>query len=128
MTHFEQLSNLQNWLASCRNAVGNLEVKANCNQLYTDKRQQIFPLVERACAIEQYYSLKYDFRNGNKSLRNAFEKQHLELLEFFRGLFKKRNQGEFEKVTEILTELKFLAKKADLIVRQLENILLCKLS
>ena len=51
-------------------------------------------------------------KNEYKSLRNGFEKHYLEPLEFFRGALRKRTQGKTDRVTEFLTHLKFLAKKA----------------
>ena len=41
-----------------------------------------------------------------------WEKQYLEPPEFFRGALRKGTQGESEKVTEFLADLKLLAKKA----------------
>ena len=112
ITQFELLSNLQSWLAPRKDADGNPELDGDGNQLYTDKRHQIFPLRLRAGAIEFYHSLDDETKNDYKSLRNAFEKQYLEPPEFFRGALRKRSQGESEKVTEFLADLKLLAKKA----------------
>ena len=113
ITQFELLSNLQSWVAPpCKDADGNPQLDGDGNQLYTDKRHQIFPLRLRAGAIEFYHSLDDETKNDYKSLRNAFEKQYLEPLEFFRGALRKRTQRESEKVTEFLADLKLLAKKA----------------
>ena len=112
ITQFELLSNLQSWLAPRKDADGNPELDGDGNQLYTDKRHQIFPLRLRAGAIEFYHSLDDETKNDYKSLRNAFEKQYLEPPEFLRGALRKRSQGESEKVTEFLADLKLLAKKA----------------
>ena len=87
-------------------------MEADGNQLYTDKRHQIFTLRLRTGAIEFYDSLDEDTKNCSKRLRNAFAKQYLEPPKSFRGALRKKTQGESEKDTEFLAELKLLGKKA----------------
>ena len=110
ITQFE-LSNLQSWLAPRKDADCNPQLDGDDNQLYIDKRHQIFPLRLTAGAIEFYHSLDDKTKNDYKSLRSAFEKQYLEPPEFFRGALRKRTQGESQKVTEFSADRKLLAKK-----------------
>ena len=112
ITQFELLSDLQKWLAPVLNAEGVHQTNNAGVHLYTDTRHQIFPLRLRAGAIEFYHSLEDDIKNDYKKLRVAFQKQYQEPPEFFRGALRKRTQGESEKVTEYLADLKLLAKKA----------------
>ena len=112
ITQFELLSNLQSWLAPRKDADGNPELDGDGNQLYTDKRHPIFPLRLRAGAIEFYHLLDDKTKNDYKSLRNAFEKQYQKPPKFFREALRKRIQGESEKVTEFLADLKPLTKRA----------------
>ena len=101
ISQFELLSNLQSWCAPRKDADGNPELDGDGNQLYTDKRHQIFPLRLRAGAIEFYHSLGDETKKDYKSLRNAFEKQYLEPPEFLRGALRKRTQGESESSWQI---------------------------
>ena len=57
ITQFELLRNLKSWLAPRKDADGNIQLDGDGNQLYTNKRHQIFPLRLRAAAIEFYHSL-----------------------------------------------------------------------
>ena len=66
ITQFE-LSNLQSWLSTRKDADGNTELDGDGNQLYTDKKHQIVPLRLRTCAIEFYHRLGDETKNDYKS-------------------------------------------------------------
>ena len=112
ITQFGLLSSLQNWLKPILNDQGNQRKDGQGRDLYTDKRHQIFPLRLRGNAIEFYHSLSDQTKASYDDLVTEFTRQYLEPPEFFRGSLRKRVQGESEKPTEFLADLKLLAKKA----------------
>ena len=113
ITQFELLSSLQQWLKPIVDATtGNPVTDAAGNPTYTDKRHQIFPLRLRGSAIEFYQSLETATKANYDLLKAEFSRQYLEPPEFFRSALNKRKQGESEKVSEFLAELKLLATKA----------------
>lgn len=112
VTQFELLSSLQNWLAKAKNTDGTDRVDGSGNPIYIDQRHQIFPLRLRGSAIEFFRSLDPAVQGDYKQLRKEFLRQYQEPPEFFRSSLAKRVQGESEKITEFLSELKLLASKA----------------
>ena len=112
ITQFELLSSLQNWLKKALNTDGTDRVDASGNPIYIDKRHQVFPLRLKGSAIEFYQSLDAATKGDYKELRKQFLRQYQEPPEFFRSSLAKRVQGESEKVSEFLADLKLLASKA----------------
>ena len=112
ITQFELLSTLQNWLKPLSDSSGNQRRDTSGNLLFSDKRHTIFPLRLRNSAIEFYQSLDTATKGDYDKLKAAFENQYLEPAEFFRGALRKRVQGETEKVSEFLSDLWLLARKA----------------
>ena len=112
ITQFGLLSSLQSWVKPILDDQGNQRKDAQGRDLFTDKRHQIFPLRLRGSAIEFYHSLSDQTKSSYDALIAEFERQYLEPPEFFRGSLRKRVQGESEKPTEFLADLKLLAKKA----------------
>ena len=66
----------------------------------------------RCSANDFYQSLDDDTKIDYSELKKQFLRQYQEPPEFFRSSLAKRIQGESEKVSEILDDLKFLAIKA----------------
>ena len=112
ITQFELLSTLQNWLKPLNDSSGNQRRDTSGNLLFSDKRHTIFPLRLQTSAIEFYQSLDTATKGDYNKLKAAFENQYLEQAEFFRGALRKRVQGETEKVSEFLSDLQLLARKA----------------
>ena len=113
VTQFELLSSLQNWCKKAYESDGTTpRTDASGNQIYIDKRHQVFPLRLRGSAIEFYQSLDDATKADYKELKKQFLRQYQEPPEFFRSSLSKRVQGETEKVSEFLAELKLLAAKA----------------
>ena len=112
ITQFELLSSLQNWLKKAFNSDGTPQHDSAGQQVYIDKRHTIFPLRLRGSAIEFYQSLDDATKNDYSELKKQFLRQYQEPPEFFRSSLAKRIQGESEKVSEFLAELKLLANKA----------------
>ena len=113
VTQFELLSSLQYWCKKAYESDGTTpRTDASGNQIYIDKRHQVFPLRLRGSAIEFYQSLDAATKGDYKELKKQFLRQYQEPPEFFRSSLSKRVQGETEKVSEFLAELKLLAAKA----------------
>ena len=66
----------------------------------------------RGSAIEFYQSLDDAPKNDYLDVKKQFLRHYQEPPEFFRSSLAKRVQGESEKVSEILVELKLLTNKA----------------
>ena len=112
ITQFELLSTLQKWLKPLNDSGGNQRRDTSGYLLFSDKRHTIFPLRLRNSAIEFYQSLDTATKGDYDKLKAAFENQYLKPAEFFRGALRKRVQGETEKISEFLSDLQLLARKA----------------